>query len=115
MREFVHFRRFAEADSVAMALERAHTEAASILTYNDENSLACADFLSWRAVLCSGDYSCTFLAGCNSTNQNLLLRVNRFLGSRRFPNIPTIEPKMDSIAMPGGILHHRHQAEPVLH
>lgn len=57
MREFVHFRRFAEADSVAMALERAHTEAASILTYNDENSLACADFLSWRAVLCSGDYS----------------------------------------------------------
>ena len=88
MWEFVHFQRFAEADSVAMALERAHTEAASILTYNDENSLACADFL---------------------------LRVNRFLGSRRFPNIPTTEPKMDSIAMPGGILHHRHQAEPVLH
>lgn len=57
MREFVHFQRFAEADSVAMALERAHTEAASILMYNDEKSLACADFLSWRAVLCSGDYS----------------------------------------------------------
>lgn len=56
-----------------------------------------------------------FLAGCNSTNQNLLLRANRFLGSRRFPNIPTTEPKMDSIAMPGRILHHRHQAEPVLH
>ena len=56
-----------------------------------------------------------FLAACNSTNQNLLLRANRFLGSRRFPNIPTTEPKMDSIAMPGRILHHRHQAEPVLH
>ncbi|WP_416386619.1 hypothetical protein [Acetatifactor muris] len=50
-----------------------------------------------------------------AVNGNLLLRANRFLGSRRFPNIPTTEPKMDSIAMPGRILHHRHQAEPVLH
>ena len=53
--------------------------------------------------------------GYNSTNQNLLLWANRFLGSHRFPDIPTTEPKMDSIAMPGRILHHRHQAEPVLH
>ena len=36
-----------EADSVALALDRAHTEAASILTYNDENSLACAIGLAY--------------------------------------------------------------------
>lgn len=36
-----------DADSVAEALDRAHTEAASILTYNDENSLACAIGLAY--------------------------------------------------------------------
>ena len=33
--------------SVAKALDKAHTEAASILTYNDENSLACAIGLAY--------------------------------------------------------------------
>lgn len=36
-----------DADSVAKGLDRAHTEAASILTYNDENSLACAIGLAY--------------------------------------------------------------------
>ncbi|MCM1026127.1 MAG: AAA family ATPase, partial [Roseburia sp.] len=36
-----------DKESVAEALDRAHTEAASILTYNDENSLACAIGLSF--------------------------------------------------------------------
>ena len=36
-----------DADSVAEGLDRAHTEAASILTYNDENSLACAIGLAY--------------------------------------------------------------------
>lgn len=36
-----------DTDSVAEALDRAHTEAASILTYNDENSLACAIGLAY--------------------------------------------------------------------
>ncbi len=36
-----------DADSVAQALDRAHTEAASILTYNDEESLACAIGLAY--------------------------------------------------------------------
>lgn len=31
-----------DAQSVAKALDEAHTEVASVLTYNDENSLACA-------------------------------------------------------------------------
>ena len=35
------------ADSVAEGLDRAHTEVASILTYNDENSLACAIGLAY--------------------------------------------------------------------
>lgn len=35
------------ADRVAEALDHAHTEAASILTYNDENSLACAIGLAY--------------------------------------------------------------------
>ena len=34
--------------SVARALDRAHTEVASILTYNDENSLACAVQLAFN-------------------------------------------------------------------
>ena len=36
-----------DADSVARGLDQAHTEAASILTYNDENSLACAIGLAY--------------------------------------------------------------------
>ena len=35
------------ADSVAQGLDRAHTEVASILTYNDENSIACAISLAY--------------------------------------------------------------------
>ena len=35
------------ADSVAKGLDRAHTEVASILTYNDENSLSCAIGLAY--------------------------------------------------------------------
>ena len=35
------------AESVAEALDQAHTEAASVLTYNDENSLACAIGLAY--------------------------------------------------------------------
>ena len=35
------------AESVAEALDRAHTEVASILTYNDENSLGCAIGLAY--------------------------------------------------------------------
>ena len=35
------------AESVAEGLDRAHTEVASILTYNDENSLACAIGLAY--------------------------------------------------------------------
>ena len=34
-------------DSVAQGLDRAHTEVASILTYNDENSIACAISLAY--------------------------------------------------------------------
>ena len=36
-----------DAASVAQGLDRAHTEAASILTYNDENSLSCAIGLAY--------------------------------------------------------------------
>ncbi|MDE6221787.1 MAG: ATP-binding protein, partial [Lachnospiraceae bacterium] len=36
-----------DADSVARGLDRTHTEVASILTYNDENSLACAVGLAY--------------------------------------------------------------------
>ena len=36
-----------DADSVARGLDRAHSDAASILTYNDENSLACAIGLAY--------------------------------------------------------------------
>ena len=36
-----------DAGSVAEALDRAHTEVASILTYNDENSMACAIGLAY--------------------------------------------------------------------
>ena len=36
-----------DADSVAEGLDRAHMEVASILTYNDENSLACAISLAY--------------------------------------------------------------------
>ena len=36
-----------DAASVAEGLDKAHTEAASILTYNDENSLACAIGLAY--------------------------------------------------------------------
>ena len=36
-----------DADSVARGLDQAHTEASSILTYNDENSLACAIGLAY--------------------------------------------------------------------
>ncbi len=36
-----------DADSVAQGLDRAHTEVASILTYNDENSIACAISLAY--------------------------------------------------------------------
>lgn len=36
-----------DGDSVARGLDRAHTEAASILPYNDENSLACAIGLAY--------------------------------------------------------------------
>lgn len=36
-----------DADSVARGLDQAHAEAASILTYNDENSLACAIGLAY--------------------------------------------------------------------
>jgi len=35
------------ADSVARGLDRAHTEVASVLTYNDENSLGCAISLAY--------------------------------------------------------------------
>ncbi len=35
------------ADSVAKGLDRAHTEVASVLTYNDENSLSCAISLAY--------------------------------------------------------------------
>lgn len=35
------------AEGVALGLDRAHTEAASILTYNDENSLGCAIGLAY--------------------------------------------------------------------
>lgn len=34
-------------ENVARGLDRAHTEAASILTYNDENSLGCAIGLAY--------------------------------------------------------------------
>ena len=36
-----------DEESVARGLDRAHTEAASILTYNDENSLGCAIGLAY--------------------------------------------------------------------
>ncbi|MDE5825639.1 MAG: PD-(D/E)XK nuclease domain-containing protein [Lachnospiraceae bacterium] len=36
-----------DAESVAQALDQAHMEAASILTYNDENSLSCAIGLAY--------------------------------------------------------------------
>ncbi|MDE5698413.1 MAG: ATP-binding protein [Lachnospiraceae bacterium] len=36
-----------DADSVAEGLDRAHTEVASILTYNDENSMGCAISLAY--------------------------------------------------------------------
>lgn len=36
-----------DGESVAQALDRAHTEVASILTYNDENSLACSIGLAY--------------------------------------------------------------------
>lgn len=36
-----------DVESVAAGLDRAHTEAASILTYNDENSLSCAICLAY--------------------------------------------------------------------
>lgn len=36
-----------DGESVAKALDRAHTEVASILTYNDENSLACTIGLAY--------------------------------------------------------------------
>ena len=36
-----------DAESVVKALDQAHTEAASILTYNDENSLSCAIGLTY--------------------------------------------------------------------
>lgn len=36
-----------DEESVALGLDRAHTEAASILTYNDENSLGCAIGLAY--------------------------------------------------------------------
>ena len=36
-----------DGDSVARALDQAHTEVAAILTYNDENSLACAIGLAY--------------------------------------------------------------------
>ncbi len=36
-----------DAESVAQGLDRAHTEVASILTYNDENSIACAISLAY--------------------------------------------------------------------
>lgn len=36
-----------DEESVAKGLDTAHTEAASILTYNDENSLACAIGLAY--------------------------------------------------------------------
>lgn len=36
-----------DGESVAQGLDQAHTEAASILTYNDENSLACAIGLAY--------------------------------------------------------------------
>ena len=36
-----------DGESVARGLDRAHTEAVSILTYNDENSLACAIGLAY--------------------------------------------------------------------
>lgn len=36
-----------DADSVARGLDRAHTEVASILTYNDENSMGCAISLAY--------------------------------------------------------------------
>ena len=36
-----------DGDSVAKGLDQAHTEVASILTYNDENSLACAIELAY--------------------------------------------------------------------
>lgn len=36
--------------NVAKGLDRAHTEAASILTYNDENSLGCAIRLAYYSV-----------------------------------------------------------------
>ena len=36
-----------DAESVAEALDRAHTEVSSILTYNDENSLSCAIGLAY--------------------------------------------------------------------
>ena len=36
-----------DTDRVAEGLDKAHTEAASILSYNDENSLACAVSLAY--------------------------------------------------------------------
>ena len=36
-----------DADSVAEGLDKAHTEVASVLTYNDENSLSCAISLAY--------------------------------------------------------------------
>lgn len=36
-----------DEESVAIGLDRAHTEAASVLTYNDENSLGCAISLAY--------------------------------------------------------------------
>ena len=36
-----------DEESVARGLDRAHTEVASILTYNDENSLSCAVGLAY--------------------------------------------------------------------
>lgn len=38
---------FENAMSVALGLDRAHAEAASVLTYNDENSLGCAIGLAY--------------------------------------------------------------------
>ena len=36
-----------ESDTVAEALEKVHEECSSVLTYNDENSLACAIFIAY--------------------------------------------------------------------
>ena len=58
-----------DAESVAAGLDRAHTEVASILTYNDENTLCCAISLAYYSA--RKDYRMVReMPGCTSAPHN---------------------------------------------